>query len=248
MGLRGLEGRTALVTGGGRGIGAAIAQRLAEEGVRVAVNDIDAPEARASAAAIGNGAVPIPGDVADPEAAPALVAAVVEELGGLDILVNNAGTGVRASIADHTNEDWDRVLETNLAGPFRLAREALPQLEKSGAGAIVNIASVAVIGFFGQIAYDASKGGLLSMTRSLAYECGRKRIRANCVCPGFIQTRMGEHEAMEGIGEKLIRTLPISRWGQPQDIAATVAWLASDDAAYVTGQHVMVDGGWVRGA
>jgi NAD(P)-dependent dehydrogenase (short-subunit alcohol dehydrogenase family) len=252
MGLRGLEGRRALVTGAGRGIGAGIARRLVEEGVAVAVNDVDPATASATAQALsegGAGAIPLPGDVGDTDAAPELIAAAVEALGGLDILVNNAGIGVRKSIVEHTHADWRRVLGVNLDAPFRLAQAAIPQLERSEGGAIVNIASVAIIGFFGQIAYDASKGGLLSMTRSLACELGRKRIRANVVCPGFIDTDLAHADAdLAAIGEKLIKTLPVARWGKPADIAAAVAWLASDDAAYVTGQHIMVDGGWVRGA
>ncbi len=247
MGLRGLEGRRALVTGAGRGIGAGIARRLAEEGVAVAANDVDADSARAIAVELGGGAVAVPGDISGVETAPAIVEAAVEGLGGLDILVNNAGIGVRKPIVEHTDEDWRTVLGVNLDGPFRLARSAIPHLEKSEGPAIVNIASVAVIGFFGQIAYDSSKGGLLSMTRALACELGRKRIRANSVCPGFIDTELAHaDENLEGIGEKMIKTLPIARWGKPADIAAAVAWLASDDAAYVTGQNIMVDGGWVR--
>ncbi len=252
MGLSGLDGRRALVTGAGRGIGAGIARRLVAEGVAVAVNDVDADAARAMADALtadGGTAVALPGDISAPEAAPELIAGVTEALGGLDILVNNAGIGVRKAILDHTDEDWRRVLGVNLDGPFRLARAAIPQLERSEGPAIVNIASVAIIGFFGQIAYDTSKGGLLSMTRSLACELGRKRIRANVVCPGFIDTDLAHaDEDLAGIGEKMIKTLPVARWGKPADIAAAVAWLASDDASYVTGQHIMVDGGWVRGA
>ncbi|ADB50485.1 SDR family NAD(P)-dependent oxidoreductase [Conexibacter woesei] len=249
MGLSGLNGRRALVTGAGRGIGAAIARRLAQEGVAVAVNDVEPERVETMVqelTAAGHAAVAAVADVSRPDAAETLVADVTAALGGLEILVNNAGTGMRGSIAEHTPEEWRRVLGVNLDGPFWLSRAALPVLAGTPGAAIVNIASVAVIGFFGQVAYDASKGGLLTLTRSLAVECGRKGIRANTVCPGFIETELVTEE-LKRIGEKTVAALPLGRWGTAEDIAGTVAWLTCDDAAYVTGQSLMVDGGWVRG-
>ncbi|WP_151484410.1 SDR family NAD(P)-dependent oxidoreductase [Streptomyces albicerus] len=238
------KGRTALVTGGGRGIGAAIATRLAEEGATVAVNDIDEEAAERVAASVGGLAVPA--NIADQERASAVVDRVEEHLGGLDVLVNNAGIGYRGTIEDHTPRIWSRVLSVNLDAPFFLARRAAPLLTRSG-GAVVNLCSVAMIGISGQVAYDVSKGGLATLTRSLAAELGPQGVRANAVCPGFIDTPMiADAEALTRAGEKHVRTQPIRRFGTPQEVAAAVIWLASAEASYVTGQCLFVDGGWVR--
>ncbi|WP_157254157.1 SDR family NAD(P)-dependent oxidoreductase [Nonomuraea typhae] len=244
-----LAGRTALITGAARGIGAAIATRMAAEGAHVALCDLDAEGARATLARIERGGgkgIVQEADVSAAEAARAVVAQAAERLGGLDILVNNAATGARAKIRDYSLEDWDRVLAVNLRAPFVLSQAAVEHLERSGAGAIVNICSVAVIGFFGQIAYDASKGGLLSLTRALAVELGRNGIRANAVCPGFVDTAMADHGNLREIAAKQTATQPIARMGRPEEIAGAVCWLASDEARYVTGQALFVDGGWVR--
>ena len=249
MTLRGLSGRRALVTGAGRGIGAAIAERLAAEGVAIAVNDIDADAAQCVAERLRAGgaiAIPTPGDVSDRDAASALVDACADRLGGLDILVNNAGVEHRSSITDHTAKAWEHVLAVNLSAPFWTAQAAGRHLAASTHGAIVNICSIAVIGFFGQAAYDASKGGLLTLTRSLAVELGRQGIRANAVCPGFVETDMARQEELRRLGDRTVATLPVRRWGTVEDVADAVAWLVSDEAAYVTGQSLFVDGGMVR--
>lgn len=244
-----LEGRAALVTGAGRGIGAAIVERLAADGAQVAVNDLDHEAVEATVKRIhaaGGHGVAVPGDIGDPETARQIVADAVAQLGGLGILVNNAGMVHRLSLRDHTADHWDRVLDVNLKAPFILAQAAADHLAAAGHGAIVNICSVAVIGFFRQIAYDASKGGLLTLTRSLAVELGRENVRANAIAPGFIDTDTGHADDLGRIGEKTVATLPIARTGQPSEVAAAAAWLASDEARYVTGQVLFVDGGWVR--
>jgi 3-oxoacyl-[acyl-carrier protein] reductase len=166
---------------------------------------------------------------------------------GIDILVNNAGIEHRASLEEHSAAIWEKVLLVNLTAPFKLAQAAAPYLAASGVGAIVNITSVAVTGYSGQIAYDVSKGGLQTLTRSLAVELGPRGIRANAVCPGFIQTPMVEaHADLKAVGTRFVRALPISRMGRPEEVAAAVLWLSSDAASYVTGQTIAVDGGWLR--
>lgn len=245
-----LAGRAALVTGAGRGIGRAIALRLAAEGAAVAVNDIDAESAAVvceEIVASGGRAAVSPGDISIVEGSRSVAFAAVEAFGGLSILVNNAGVEHRASIRDHHPDDWERVLRINLQAPFLMVQATADALVRSGNGAVVNIASVAIMGFFGQPAYDASKGGLLTLTRSLANELGREGVRVNAVCPGFIETDMvvGDEEILR-IGERQVRTQPLQRMGSPAEVAAAVAWLASDQASYVTGASLYVDGGWSR--
>jgi NAD(P)-dependent dehydrogenase (short-subunit alcohol dehydrogenase family) len=245
-----LQDYRALVTGAGRGIGRAIAERLATAGAAVAVNDIDERAAEDAAQALrdsGLRAFAAPGDVADPDDARRILDAAAAALGGVDGVVNNAGVEHRASIGDHRPQDWRRVMAVNLDAPFFVVQAALPHLGRSAAGAIVNIASVAVMGTFGQAAYDASKGGLLTLTRSLATELGRKGIRVNAVCPGFIETDMVlEDERLAQIGDKQVRTQPLRRMGKPVEVANAVAWLLSDESSYVTGSAIYVDGGWAR--
>ncbi|TCO62105.1 SDR family NAD(P)-dependent oxidoreductase [Actinocrispum wychmicini] len=246
---RELTGRVALVTGAGRGIGAGIARLLVAEGALVAVNDIDTAAAGRTVAeltAAGHQCVAVPGDVSEPGTARAVVDETVARLGGLGILVNNAATGRRLKIRQWTPEQWHQVLATNLSGPFFLAQAAVDHLAESGHGAIVNVCSTAVIGFFGQIGYDASKGGLLTLTRSLAVELGREGVRSNAVCPGFIDTGQVDAANLATVAHKQVATQPIARMGLPTDVAGAVTYLVSDQAAYITGQSLFVDGGWIR--
>lgn len=238
-----LDGRAAIVTGAGHGIGAEIAVRLAADGARVAVNDIDTDAARTVASRIGG--IAIPGDITDGDTVTRIIDDTGWEFGRLDILVNNAGIEHRAAFADHSIAAWDRVLAVNLTAPFILARQALPLLSQHR-GAIVNICSVAVVGFAGQAAYDASKGGLATLTRSMAVEFGRHHVRANAVCPGFIDTDMVRKAGLSSYADAQVQALPIQRMGSAEEVAAAVAWLASSESSYVTGQCLHVDGGWVR--
>jgi NAD(P)-dependent dehydrogenase (short-subunit alcohol dehydrogenase family) len=238
-----LDGQVALVTGGGTGIGAAIARRLAAEGARVAITGRRREPLELVAAETD--ALVLPGDVADDPAG--LVARVEAELGSLDVLVNNAGIG---------SEDWDRTLAVNLTAPYRLAVAAVPGLERSGAGAIVNVASVAafVADPTGSAPYEASKAALVMLTRSLAVDLGPRGIRVNAVCPGWVRTPMSER-AMERLADRrglastdeafaLVEAdVPLRRVGEPGEIAAVCAFLASREASFVSGAVVVADGG-----
>lgn len=234
----------ALVTGAGRGIGRAIAERLSADGFRVAVNDIDADAASSLAAAIGG--VAVPGDLSQEVDAIRVADRTVRTLGDLHVLVNNAGIEARSPLREHATDLWDRALAVNLTAPFLLARALADVLARSGRGAIVNVGSIAVTGSAGQVGYDASKGGLVTLSRSLAVELGPEGIRVNCVCPGFIDTQMLRDNRLSRLGEKVTSKLPIGRMGTPSEIAAAVAFLVSNDASYITAQTLFVDGGYVR--
>jgi NAD(P)-dependent dehydrogenase (short-subunit alcohol dehydrogenase family) len=236
------EGCGALVTGGARGIGEATARRLASEGARVLIADVDTQAAEAAAARI-EGAASVRCDVGDRASAEAAVAYAVERFGSLDVLVNNAFSGSRHSgpLEDLPDDGWQRDLDVTLTGALRCARAAWPHLAAHGRGAIVNIGSVNAEQDFGGHAYSAAKAGLASLTRTLAGEGAGRGIRVNQVNPGTIRTR-----AWEGREESLAAlsgVYPLGRVGEPEDVAAAVAFLASHDAAWVTGTTLPVDGG-----
>ncbi|MER5944765.1 SDR family NAD(P)-dependent oxidoreductase [Streptomyces sp. NPDC001904] len=240
------EGHTALVTGAGRGIGAAVAQRLATEGASVLVTDIDLPGARKTAADIreqGGTAVEFGCDVGDKDSVRAAVAHAVDTFGRLDVLVNNAyGCHADAPLfEDEDDEGWARDLDLSLTGAYRCSRAALPHLVASGRGAIVNIGSVNGIQDFGNHAYSAAKAGLASLTRTLAGHAGPRGVRVNLVAPGTVRTRAWTDGGRDP--DSVRGFYPLGRVGEPEDIAAAVAFLASRDAAWVTGVVLPVDGG-----
>ena len=248
MADRPLEGRVTLVTGGSRGIGAAIARDLAAHGAKVAVNyaaNRDAAEAVvAEIGAAGGTAVAIGGDVADPEQATAMVDQAEEALGDdLWNLVANAGITRDNLISRITPEDWQRVIDVNLGGTFHVCRAASRKLLRKKRGAIVTMSSVVGLhGNFGQTNYAASKGGVISLTKALAKEVGSRGIRVNCVAPGYISTELTDVLPDE-IRDALLAQTPLGRLGEPEDIAGTVRFLLSDEAAFVTGAVLSVDGG-----
>ena len=240
-----LSGRVALVTGSTRGIGRAIAGTLAECGARVAVVGRDKARADAVAAEIGGGAIGFSCDVSDTAAVAQLVSAVENEFGTLDILVNNAGINRDNIVMRIRDDDWNAVIDTNLRGAFATIRAASRGMMKRRWGRIVNITSiVGLTGNRGQANYAASKAGLIGLTKSVAKELGSRNILVNAVAPGFIDTEMTAAMTPEA-QESLTGTIPLERLGSPADVAAAVAFLASDHAAYITGQVIVVDGGIV---
>lgn len=242
----------ALVTGGGRGIGAACATTLAEAGYDVGIGyagDRDAAEATADrVAAVGRRAHVHAADVADPDAAAGLVAAVEDELGPLDALVLNAGITRDGPALRMDPGDWDAVIRTNLSGAFYTARPALRGMLKRRSGAVVALSSVvAMTGNPGQVNYAASKAGLLGMVKTLAREVAARGVRVNAVAPGYIATDMTA-VIPEQYREKILAATPLGRLGEPADVAAAVRFLCSDDAAFMTGTVLSVDGGLAIGA
>ncbi|MCZ9351814.1 SDR family oxidoreductase [Streptomyces mutabilis] len=236
----------ALVTGAARGIGAATARRLAEEGARVLLTDVDLAAARRTAGELteqGLEAEPFPCDVTDRASVEAAVAHAVDTFGTLDVLVNNAYacTPDAPLFEDEPDEVWARDLDVTLTGAYRCCRAALPHLAASGRGAIVSVGSVNGLQDFGNHAYSAAKAGLASLTRTLAGHAAPRGVRVNLVTPGTVRTT-----AWEGRDEDLAAVqglYPLARVGEPEDIAAAVAFLASRDAAWITGTTLVVDGG-----
>ncbi len=242
-----LEDKRALVTGASRGIGREVALRLAAEGARVAVNyrssEAEAQDVVAAIEARSGTAVALQGDVADAGQANALVAGAVDALGGLDILVNNAGITRDNLVPRLSEEDWDAVLDTNLKGAFLCTKAALRPMLRQRSGRIINMSSVvALAGNPGQANYSAAKAGLIGLTKTVAREVASRGITVNAVAPGFIATRMVER-IPEAQRSQVLERIPLARFGKPEDVAACVAFLASDDAAYITGQVLGVDGG-----
>jgi 3-oxoacyl-[acyl-carrier protein] reductase len=233
-----LEGRTALVTGASRGIGRAITQELARAGAAVVLGyRTGQEEAEALASELGGRAVQA--DVSNPEDAKRLV----EEAGDLDILVNNAGLTRDGVLARMSDDDWRTVLETNLSSVFYTCRAVTRPMMKKRAGAIVNVSSiVGVHGNWGQTNYGASKAGIIGFTKSLARELGSRGVRANVVAPGYVKTQLTDVLPEEATKAMLDNT-PLGRLGDPEDVAGAVRFLCSDDASFITGEVLLVDGG-----
>ena len=243
MGVNGRPPGSALVTGASRGIGAAIARALAAEGWPVGVNyrsDREGAEAVVEAiAASGGRALAVPGDVAEQETADELFAMLEERFGPVLVLVNNAGVRADALSPQIGDDEWQRVLDTNLSAAFRTTRRALRGMLRARYGRVVNVASV--VGQRanpGQANYAASKAGLIAFTKTVAAEVARRSITVNAVAPGLVDTSM-----TEGLGDELLRSVPARRAGTPEEVAACVRFLASEEASYVTGATLTVDGG-----
>ena len=241
-----LEGKIAIVTGAGQGIGRAIAEKLAREGAVVAVTDLDGSTAAATAAAIGRDAVGLQADVTDRAAVAAMVRAVHGQHGRIDVLVNNAGWDKAVPFIESDPADWDRIVQINLYGVLNTCKAVLPIMAEQGAGRVVNLGSDAGrVGSSGEAVYAAAKGAVIAFTKTIAREMARHQVTANCVCPGPTDTALFDAvtQGNPKLREGLTRAIPLRRLGQPADLANAVAFLASDEADFITGQTVSVSGG-----
>jgi len=247
------QGKVAIVTGAASGIGLATARLLASRGARVVLADIDAEAGQAALSGTpGEGnAVFQQADMSSAADVERLMRATVEELGRLDVIVNNAGVQRSGAVTELAEETWDLLLGVNPKTCFLAAKYGVPHLRRAGGGSIVNVSSIAGLrGGPGQTAYSASKGAIVAFSRALSVELAPDGIRVNCVCPGWVDTPfnapaiafMGGRQAQQAL---IDRSVPLQRQGTPEEIAATVAFLASDEASYMTGQAVVVDGGQI---
>ena len=237
-----LDGKVALVTGGSRGIGAAISRELADAGAHVAVNYRAGQEAAETIAGEISG-LAVQADVSSADEVQSLVERVESEFGDLDILVNNAGVTRDTLIARMSDEDWETVIDTNLRGTFNTARAVARKMLRRRSGAIVNLSSVVgVHGNPGQANYAASKAGIIGLTKALARELGSRSVRVNAIAPGYISTELTDvlNEEQRGL---ILGNTPLARLGEPEDVARAVRFLCSDEAAFITGEVLLVDGG-----
>lgn len=244
-----LKGKVAIVTGSGRGIGKAIALKLAENGANIVINDIPgsdyADETKKEIENLGVKAIVVRGDVRNTADVENLVNTAVDTFGQIDILVNNAGITRDGLMLRMTEEDWDMVLDINLKGAFNCIKAVARPMMKKRSGSIINIASVVgVMGNAGQANYTASKAGLIGLTKTVAKEFSSRNIRANAVAPGFIESHMTD-VLPEDVKKQYFDAIPLSKFGTTEDVAKAVLFLASDLSSYITGQTINVDGGLV---
>jgi meso-butanediol dehydrogenase / (S,S)-butanediol dehydrogenase / diacetyl reductase len=250
-----LEEKVAIVTAGGSGIGAATVRRFAHEGAAVVIADLSgsrAEQIRSEVAATGGRAAVIKMDVADPQAVEATIKLALDSFGRLDVLFNNAGMAEVSLIHETTLESWERVMAVTLTGTFLGLKYAIPIMRHQGGGAIINTASISGIhGDYGMASYNAAKAGVINLTRTAALENAKHGIRVNCVCPGAINTRVAQILG-KGHAEEWRRVMgsahPIGRMGEPEEIANTVTFLASDEASFITGASFVADGGITAGS
>jgi len=249
-----LENKVAVVTAGGSGIGAATVRRFAREGAAVVIADLSgsrAEQVRAEVAATGSRAAAIKMDVADPQAVEATIKLALDSFGRLDVLFNNAGMAEVSLIHETTLESWERVIAVTLTGTFLGLKYAIPIMRRQGGGAVINTASISGMhGDYGMASYNAAKAAVINLTRTAALENAKHHIRVNCVCPGAINTRVAQILG-KGRADEFRRVMgaahPIGRMGEPDEIASTVTFLASEEASFITGASFVADGGVTAG-
>jgi 3-oxoacyl-[acyl-carrier protein] reductase/2-hydroxycyclohexanecarboxyl-CoA dehydrogenase len=239
-----LTDKIAIVTGAGRGIGEGIARKLAQEGATVVCADVNENDATTVASSLGHGAIGRKLDVSNSAECDALINDIHQEFGRLDILVNNAGINRDAMLHKMSDEQWHQVIAVDLSGVFFMTRAASRIMRAAGAGRIVNIASASWMGNIGQANYSAAKAGVVGLSRTAARELARSQVTVNAIAPGFIDTQM-TRGIPDQIREQQLAKIPLGRAGQPADVAALVAFLASDEAGYLTGEVINVGGGYV---
>ena len=245
--MRGLTGKRILITGGAGGIGSATAQRFIEEGARVAIIDRDDAASQRLRKALPALEVVLSADVADPDSVAQAFEMLDRHFSGLDVLINNAGISLRHAFKDITPAEWRSVLDTNLNGVFYVAQQAARRMLAGGGGVILNMGSTnGLTGYHYYADYNASKAGVIELTRSMALELA-PTIRVNAVCPGFIMTPMQEAEYTHEMRQAFEAKVPLWRLGSPADVAALFAFLASDEATFITGQYFVIDGGEIAG-
>ena len=240
-----LKDKVALITGAGSGIGEATALRFSEEGAKVVINDVNLESANSvleKIKGIGGEALVLKADISKKDEVTAMMQKVVEHFGRLDILVNNAGINRDAFAKKMSEEDWDLVIKINLKGTFLCCQAAINAMGKQGSGRIINTSSIGSLGNMGQANYSASKSGVIGLTKTLALECARNGITVNCVAPGATKTPMTV-KMPEDIMNMITEKIPLRRWAEPNEIANMHVFFASDEASYITGQVIFVDGG-----
>jgi len=241
-----LAEKVAIITGGGSGIGRGIALAFAREGAKVVIAGRDVKKLDPVAREIGPACLAQQADISNNQSVEKLVAATLENFGGLHILVNNAGVLLPGTAESHTEDEWSRTFDVNVRGIWLLSRAVLPHMRAAGGGSIINIASVlSFVAARNRVAYSASKGAVLAMTRAMALDHAPEKIRVNCICPGIVDTEMVARFSMdENARRQRIAMHPMGRFGQPEDIAATAVFLASDESSWITGAAFPVDGGY----